>query len=236
MSVQLAPSLIDVGGSHSGVAPVNLIDIQDTNGNQFYFADRTISVAPAIPLPGGPGPQLVPIIPEPNGNVVYRPWLLGVPNFTLHRSLMTDSGVFVFQNVSGNTLARDLDTQLRASALQGAFFIYRCWQAGAEASWMEVHGTLTLDPGASPDDAQIKGVQLFNPAQDATPLEIYSETCQLTWGLPRCGSTQPTECLYSFQSCQVVERPMLIANDFAKNYGDTTSNTPFQIINRSRIV
>ncbi len=32
---------------------------------------------------------------------------------------------------------------LRAS-LEGAFVVYRLWQADAEASWIEVHGSLTV--------------------------------------------------------------------------------------------
>lgn len=93
---------------------------------------------------------------------------------------------------------------------------------------------MTLDPGNGVDTAEIKGVQLLNPAQDDTPLEIYCETCQLNWGLARCGSTQPNECLYSYQSCQVVERIMVTMNDYEKNYGETTANTPLTVINRSR--
>jgi hypothetical protein len=142
-------------------------------------------------------------------------------------------GSFVIQNLSGDTLSRDVEKLLRASAFEGAFFVYRLWQPDAEAAWIEVHGTLTVGD-VEPDTMTLKGMQLMNPAQDDTPLENYCETCQLQWGGRRCGSTEPTECSYSYQTCQVVERIMITANNFEKNYGETAANTALNVINRRR--
>jgi hypothetical protein len=163
----------------------------------------------------------------------YTPWLLSVSQFSFHRSLQTDIGSFVVQNLSGDTLSRDVEKIIRASALEGAFFVYRLWQPDAQASWLEVHGTLTVDE-IGVDTVQLKGSQLLNPSQDDTPLEIYCETCQLQWGGRRCGSTQATECSYSFQTCQVLERIMVTMNDYEKNYGEATANTASNVINRRR--
>ncbi|MDR3797957.1 MAG: hypothetical protein P4K93_07380 [Terracidiphilus sp.] len=215
--IDLAPSLLSVGGARTGIAPANLLDVENINGGIFYWADRTLT-APSM-FTGDP--------------VVYLPWLLGVPSFTFNRSTVSNTGNFKLQNVSGNTLARDVETQLRASALEGAFFVYRCWQADAEASWIEVHGTLTLDDNGV-DTVSFKAIDIFSCAQDDTPLENYCETCQLQWGGPRCGSTQANECQYSFQSCQVVERIMVALNNYEKNYGETSANTPLTVINRTR--
>lgn len=165
--------------------------------------------------------------------VQYSPWLLDVPEFAFHRSLQTDTGSFVLQNLSGDTLSRDAEKILRASALEGALFVYRLWQADAEAAWLEVHGTLTVDP-AGTSDLTLKGSQLINPSQDDTPLENYSETCQLDWAGKRCGSRQATECSYSFQTCQVVERIMVVLNNYEKNFGESTANTAQKVINRRR--
>lgn len=175
--------------------------------------------------------------PPPGGGTFkgapYLPWLLQVPNFSFYRSLQTGTGSFVIQNVSGDTLSRDAEKLLRASAFEGAFFVYRLWQPDAEAAWIEVHGTLTVDD-VGVDTLTFKAMALLNPAQDDTPLEIYCETCQLQWAGPRCGSTQPTECSYSFQTCQVVERIMVVTNDYEKNYGEATANTALNVINRRR--
>jgi hypothetical protein len=165
----------------------------------------------------------------------YLPWLVSVPQFTFHRSLITDMGSFTIQNLSGDTLSRDFEKIARRSALEGALFVYRLWQADAQAAWLEVHGTLTVDD-VGVDTVQLKGMQLLNPSQEDTPLENYSETCQLQWGGRRCGATGSTECSYSFATCQVVERIMVAMNNYEKNYGETAANTAQNVINRRRVI
>lgn len=218
--IAFSAQLLASGGSREGIAPANLLDVQDTNGNLYFWADRAMSAPQVI---GG------------TAEVQYEPWLLSAGPFTYHRSGVSDAGSFRVQNISGNTLARDIETTLRATTFEGAVFAYRCWQAGAEDSWIYAVGRLMFDDS---DDysATFKTRPLSDPAQEDTPLEIYCETCQLNWGLARCGSTQPTECQYSFQSCQVLERPMIALNSYEKNWGETTSNLPLVVINRSRRV
>jgi hypothetical protein len=215
--IQYPASLKAVGGAHSGIAPANLLDVQDVDGNNYFWADRAMTALSVLTA----------------AQATYLPWVLSVPSFTFHRSMATDMGSFILQNLSGDSLARDFEKILRKSTLEGAFFVYRLWQSDAEAAWLEVHGTLTVDE-VGVDTVSLKGMQLLNPAQDDTPLENYCETCQLQWGGKRCGSAQTSECLYSFQSCQVVERIMVVMNDYEKNYGETTANSPMQVINRSR--
>lgn len=215
--IALAPSLLAVGGARTGIAPANLLEVLDVNGNTYFWGSRQLAVIAVMT-----GVQQT-----------FLPWLLSVPSFTFHRSLVTDSGIFKVQNLSGNTLARDFETKIRASALEGAEFVYRCWQPDAEAAWIEVHGTLTIDD-TSPDEADLKGMQMLQPAQDDTPVREFCETCQNDWATAQCGSTQPTECNYSFQSCQVVERIAVVLNDYEKNWGEATANTPIKVINRDR--
>jgi hypothetical protein len=165
----------------------------------------------------------------------YIPWLMSVPQFSFHRSLQTDIGAFVLQNLSGDTLSRDFEKIARRSALEGAFFIYRLWQADAQAAWLEVHGTLSVDD-IGVDTVTLKGSQLLNPSQDDTPLEIYSETCQLQWGGPRCGATGDVECGYSYQSCQSLSRIMCVMNNYETNFGETVANTALNVTNRRRTI
>lgn len=215
--IPYSASLLQVGGAKTGIAPVNLLDVQTVDGNVYNWADRALT-EPSIIM---------------GAQAAYQPWLLSVPSFTFHRSLQTDVGSFTVQNLSGDTLSRDFEILSRRSALEGAFFVYRLWQADAEASWIEVHGTLTVTD-AGVDTAQLKGSQLLNPSQDDTPLENYCETCQIEWAGKRCGSTQPTECLYSYQTCQVVERIMVVLNSYEKNYGEAPAPVAIKVINRSR--
>jgi hypothetical protein len=169
----------------------------------------------------------------PYGNGPYLPWLLQVPNFTFHRSMQTDMGNFVVQNVSGDTLSRDMEKILRASTLEGAQFVYRCWQPDSEAAWIEVHGQLTMGSDGV-DTVQLTAADTINAAQDDTPLELSCETCQLNWALARCGATGDTECQYSYQTCQVPEKIMVVMNNFEKNYGESTASIAVRPINRAR--
>lgn len=169
----------------------------------------------------------------PYGFGSYEPWLLTVPELIFHRSSVSDLGSFVLQNLSGDTISRDFEKIMRRSALEGAFCVFRSWEPAAQAAWIEVHGKLTVED-IGVDTVTLKGEPAINPAQDDTPLEEYAEGCQLNWGLARCGSTQATECSYSFQTCQVVERIMAAPNSYEKNYGEATANVPTQLINRRR--
>jgi hypothetical protein len=169
----------------------------------------------------------------PFGFGEYDPWLLTVPELTFHRSSVADMGSFVLQNLSGDTISRDFEKIMRRSALEGAFCIFRSWQADAQASWIEVHGKLTVED-VGVDTVTLKGEPVINPAQDDTPLEEFAEGCQLQWGQARCGATGTTECQYSFQTCQVIERIMAAPNSFEKNYGEAAANVPTQLINRRR--
>ena len=171
-----------------------------------------------------------PILPVP-----WQPWLLSVPEIASHRSLQTDVGSFVIQNISGDSLSRDAEKLLRASAFEGAEFIYRSWQADAEAGWREVHGTLKVT-NVGVDTLTLAGKQTIDPSQADTPLEIYCETCQLQWGGPRCGATEATECSYNYQTCQQPNRIMVLMNNYEKNYGENPAATALNVINRRRVI
>jgi len=212
-------SLQSSGGAHTGIAPVNLLEVQDVNGNNYFWADRK-GVYPSI-FTGAPA--------------TFLPWLLAAGPFTFNRSMTTNAGSFTIQNVSGNTLARDVETMLRASAIEGAAFVYRLWQGDAQAAWILVDGTLSF-AGGSDDTATFKSKPFSNPAEEDAPLEQYSGTCQLQYGGARCGATSGVECQYSLQSCQVPERIMVALNNYEKNYGETIANSPINVINRSRRV
>jgi len=90
-----------------------------------FVVSPSTTPAPAAAKPVGVSPR------GGYGAGPYIPWLMSVPQFSFHRSLQTDIGAFVLQNLSGDTLSRDFEKIARRSALEGAFFIYRLWQADA---------------------------------------------------------------------------------------------------------
>lgn len=209
------------GGSRSRVAPVSLLDVQTVDGDIYYWSDRPLVGMPAAITADGSAQ-----------NVAYEPWLMSAPTFTFYRTMQTDVGSFTLQNVSGDSIARDFEKVTRRSTLEGAFFIYRNWDAGAEFAWLEVHGTLTIK-GVPSRIAELGSSQLFS-GQDDTPAGTYSESCQLVWGEKRCGATGNTECLYSYRTCQVTEHYVGILNNFEKNFSETIAAVPTQVINRRR--
>src|SRR5579883_1959409 len=214
-------SLQQIVGAKTGIAPAFLLDVQDANGNIYYWADRKISAPSVITADGNPATN------------TYLPWILSVPQWTFHRSMQTDMGVIQMQNLSGDTLQRDFEKIMQRSTIEGALFVYREWLPGAEFAAVEVHGTLTLDD-SNPEVVMLQARQLTNPSQDSTPQYAYSEICQWRWSSAQCGSTQSTPCQQSFPTCQVLERIFVIMNNYEKNYGEATANVATTTMNRIR--
>jgi hypothetical protein len=219
-------SLLSIAGAHTGLAPVNLLDVEDVNGNQYYWADRAINnISPRIPPPAVGG--VVPSV------ISYLPWIDSVGQIQIHRSLQTDTCSFVIQNLSGDSMQRDFEKIATKTALEGAFFVYRMYQLDAAAAWFEMHGTLSVQD-ANVSEVQIKGQSLLDASEtDGVPW-VYSENCQLIWASARCGATGSTPCQLSFESCQVVERFVGIVSSFETNWGEATASTSSYVINRRR--
>lgn len=225
----MGASLSDLASIYVGV---NIWSTVPANPNLGSVTVSWVGLAVYYTLPSGaPGEPEIPASGIPPAS--YLPWLMSVPQIAFHRSMQTDFGNFVLQNVSGDTLSRDFEKLMRRATLDGAMFVYRLWQADAQASWLEVHGTLTVDD-VGVDTVSLKGTQLLNPAQDDTPMFQYCETCQLQWAGPRCGATGTTECQYSYPTCQVPERILVVLNDYEKNYGESLANVAIRPINRAR--
>src|SRR5271157_4338857 len=114
--IPYSPSLLAVGGARTGIAPVNLLDICDVNGNLYYFADRKISapnvITGAPPLPNYGGAFSI-YTPPASSLTPYISWLLSVPKFSFYRSLITSTGNIILQNLSGDTLSRDFEKIMR---------------------------------------------------------------------------------------------------------------------------
>ena len=233
MGVSIGSSLSDLDRMEIGA---NILCQGRTQEPVWSLSVSAVGFAIYYRIPGAGGSSGISVAwSSLTGPVTHDPWLLSVPQISFHRSLQTDTGSFVVQNLSGDTLSRDTEKLLRASAFEGALFVYRLWQADAEAAWIEVHGTLSVDD-VGVDTLTFKGTQLLNPSQDDTPLENYCETCQLQWGGIRCGASGSTECSYSYQTCQVIERIMVVMNDYEKNYGETLANTALNVTNRRRLI
>jgi hypothetical protein len=217
--IPFSDPLQQVAGAHTGIPPVHLLDVQDCNGNIYYWSNRKIAAPCVIGLSGA--------------TVSYLPWILSVPEWKFYRSMQTDMGAITMQNISGDTLQRDFEKIVRASALEGALFVYRYWHADAELPSREIHGTLSVNDG-DPEIVKLQCRQLDNPSADTAPPHTYSEICQWRWGSVQCGSTQSTPCQQSYPTCQVLERIRVIKNSYEKNFGEATANVASKVMQRIR--
>lgn len=207
--------------SHTGIATVYMLDVEDPNGNCYYWASRSITAPSAIVAEGG------------SASNAYLPWILAAPQFTFNRSMKTDIGSVQMQNLSGDTLQSDFEKIVRKSALEGSLCVYREWNAGAAAAELEFHATLSVDD-TNPSKVSLTLKQLSDPSQDTAPPYQLCEICQWRWSSVQCGSTQPTPCMQTFPTCQVVERVFVIVNNYEKNYGEAWANTATGVVNRIR--
>lgn len=207
----------------NGIAPAILLDVQDTNGNCYYWATRPINAPSVIVATGAPASS------------DYLPWIVDSGSLTFNRSMQADTGSLTLQNLSGDTLQRDFERIARQTTLEGAIAVYRVWHAAAEAAEMEWHAQIS---GVKPDPerAQLTLKQLNDTSALVTPPRLLCEICQWRWSSPQCGSTQPTPCQQTFSTCQVVERIFAISNPYEKNYGETWATPTTRLMNRKRQV
>ena len=219
----MRPGPVSVGGrARGGVAPAILLDVQTLAGDTYYWADRTVAGVAAV-IPPAPGLPAVP---------VYQPWLLGTGTYSFNRSTSTDTGSVTLQNLSGDVLASDFERIVRKATIEGSLYVLRYYQLDLGFAWLEQHGTLTVGD-TSRTSASLKLSQLLQ-GQDDTPEQDVSETCQLVWAGKRCGATGPTECLYTYSSCQVPVHFVGIQTAFEVNNPEAIATLPVQTVNRKR--
>ncbi len=161
----------------------------------------------------------------------YTAWLMGTGTLNYNRSTITDTGTLMVQNVSGDVLQRDFERIMRKSTLEGSLFVFRYYSVDLQFAWIEQHGTLSC--GDAGTVVQLNLQQLFAGSDD-TPNQQVSETCQLNWGEARCSAAGDTECLYTYSSCQVVERFVGIQTAFEVNNPSAAAATLTTTINRAR--
>lgn len=215
------PQPLQSAAGHTGIVPAYLLDVEDVNGNCYYWGSRAIS-APSVITASG----------EPENND-YLPWILSVPQITFNRSLQVDMGTIQMQNLSGDSLQRDFEKIVRKSALEGAMAVFRDWNASAEYAEVEFHGTLSVDD-SNPSQVGLTLKDLNNTAEDISPQRTLCEICQWRWSSAQCGSTQPTPCQNSYETCQVLGRILVVINSYEKNYGEAWANVATNTPNRIR--
>ncbi|MEZ2347431.1 hypothetical protein [Terriglobus sp. RCC_193] len=206
--------------TRTGVAPADLLDVQLPSGEVLYWANRRITAPSVIVADGGTAEN------------EYLPWLVGVPEFSLVGNMDADTAQFEVQNVTGNSMQRDFERIMQRNVINGALFVYRLWQAGAESAWLEVHGTFDL--GSVGITAELDGKDIVDASSADTPEFNYGEICPLEYGELRCGATDVTPCQNTFPTCRVPERALVVLTDFEKDYSETIADVSTRYVDRRR--
>ena len=210
MPIPYSSELIQIMSAHSGFAPVLLLDVVATDGTSYHWGSRQIDVSPVYPttLPGTPPAAWLAGLANPPANydTHYFPWLLSASGFNQTRAMQAVTASIVVQNISGNTLQRDLAGLLTARTFEGALFCFREWNLVAQEAEFEQHGRLTV-VNATERLCTFGANLLFNPNDyDGQPY-TYSETCQWRFGSPQCGATAAndssfaTPCDNTYKTC-----------------------------------
>jgi hypothetical protein len=231
----VAPSpLAQIMSATSGVVPVQLLDVVALDGTSYHWASCPLtSVAPVLT---GNAPTWATLEGITNWDQTYLPWLLTAGPFHLARSLQADIGDFIIQNLSGNSVARDLSTIVTASTFEGALFVYREWNLEAQQVEFEFHGRLSI-VAISEQQAEFAAEQLFNGSNYPAPDRLYSEICPWVEYSPQCAapSTAPA-CQQTYVTCQQICRFGGVLNSYAIDMTQTIADVSARAVVRARQV
>jgi phage-related protein len=175
--------------NQASLAPVLLADIQTADGAQYFWADVE-------------GTYLSKIT---GAQQFYYGWLKRGQSFSVARDLTTSAGDVVVQNLSGNTIGRDVQSALVNHEFEGALCIVRIWLPLFDASMTEFHGYLA-EQNPVEDEASFRHLQLFDPAQYDVCNIIISELCPWRYQSAQCGSAgTATTCDKKFTTCSATD-------------------------------
>jgi hypothetical protein len=131
----------------------------------------------------------------------YSPWIKRAGPFRRTRDFRTDAGDLVLQNLSGNTVQRDLSKEIVTREFEGALCIVRLWSPLLQDIADEFHGYLS-EQSAPEDEFSLRMLQLFDPAQYDIAEDLITDTCSFRYKSAQCGSTGSAgSCSKRFSDC-----------------------------------
>jgi hypothetical protein len=171
--------------NQGSVASVLLTDIQTSDGTNYFWADVE-----------GTYPSLI-----TGANQFYCGWAKLWTSFVISRDLSTNAGDFTVQNISGNTIDRDVAAALKNHEFEGALCIMRLWLPLFDASMISFHGSLS-EQEPKEEECVFRHLQLFDSTQYDVADDLISELCPWRFKSVQCGSTgSATTCDKLFTTC-----------------------------------
>jgi hypothetical protein len=176
--------------SAGGCASNTLIEVRTVSGNTYFWSEQRGNWNS--------------IIDGTDANL-YLDWLVGVPTFSLYGSTQTSTGSFSVQNLSGNTVQRDVALAYARNEFIGAFVYIRIWRADAETAVFTFIGNIVdADIDEKTMDLSIEGFDNYSAIK--APGFSIDVACGLIFGGIACGSTATVPCQQSYGTCSSIER------------------------------
>jgi Tfp pilus assembly protein FimT len=136
----------------------------------------------------------------------YNGWIKSGCNFTCTKDMSSNAGDLLLQNLSGNTIDRDVALAFKNHEFEGAYAVTRLWIPLLDAAIREFHCSLS-EQNPKEDEAGARELQLFDPTQYVIAGDVQAETCTFRFKSSQCGSTgSATSCLKRLIDCQDATR------------------------------
>lgn len=133
---------------------------------------------------------------------LYSGWIKGGFTFTVARDFSTNAGDLLLQNISGNTIDRDVSLALKSHEFEGALCIIRLWLPLFDDVLIEFHCSLS-EQNPKEEEAGSRALALADFAQYAVAAETCSTLCVLRYKSNNCGSAgAAATCDKKFTTCQ----------------------------------
>jgi hypothetical protein len=168
------------------IAPVVLVDVQLVDGvTNFYWSTADVRHTSKLDL----------------SSQLYKSWVKRAGPFRLFKSLRTDAGSLTIQNLSGNTIDREVGLLIRNNQFDGALTIVRYLDLLSMQVVREFHGTLS-NPTPTPVEVGFRVLQLMDLSQYDGPAYDYAPDCPLRYKGKGCDSASGlTTCPKTFAAC-----------------------------------
>jgi hypothetical protein len=238
MTIPYSSELVQITASHSGPAPICLLDVLTLDGTSYHWANKIIDTLPVLPptLPGTPPAWLADQAFQPaNYDTHYYPWLLSAVGFHHSRSQQSDTATIQIQDVSGNTLQRDTAGIIVRTSFEGALYCFREWNPLVQQTKFQQNGRLTvLD--TTEQQISFGANPCFNPNDyDGNPYD-YSDTCQWRYGDRGCGDTSNNPCDNTYVTCRQQGRFFGVLNTVVFPQAPPPANVSTNQVVRNRLV
>jgi hypothetical protein len=186
----LAIGVVNPMKASGGCAPVSLLELATASGSTYLWSEQDIANAPSILL----GTQSA-----------FQGWVVGQPKFTLTGTTQTDTGSISIQNLSGNTVTRDVATAFTRNEFSGVYVYYRLWRGDSETAIFTFTGNV-VDVELDEEQMTLSIEGFGNWSAIVAPAYNVDVSCPLFFGSVACGSTSFTPCQNTYGTCTSIER------------------------------